>query len=425
MMAVLSSRNSARVLVLVACAHLLAGCADRPRRNPLDVRARSPIDVADPLEALAGNGTVRLRWDFTEFDDLRSVRIWREGGEQTVPVVFERDPGDTSFTDDTVINGTIYRYGLILDVVSEGEVAIAGEQLATPGPESGWVADAGSGLVWRLTPDGRRGLFARGAFPELAGLAVDEHTGAAWVGDRRLDGALHRIDADGTLHRFGTRMTGGGSIAIDAVARVGWAADMLAGAVYRFSLDAQGDTLDLHEIDATLSEPIVVAPSPKGGVWVADAADERVLWFDELGFRGGQWESLAGLVDLDASAILCCQAWAIDAGGDRVLRLTPRAPIRIVSFPYGPATAVDVADESGVAWILGEGGVVAYESEGGILVQIPEIPGASSLYADETNGQLWVAGDSELWKITLGGLTYRTQLTGFARIIRVIVDPGS
>mgnify|MGYP006419842481 CR=1 FL=1 len=416
-------RRLGRCLLLCACLFGLADCADRPRRNPLDVRANSPIDVADPLEALAGDGNVRLRWNFTEFDDVRAVRIWREGGDQTEPRVFERSASDTSFIDASVVNGTLYRYGLILDVADEGEVVIAGEQLATPGPETGWVADAGTGLVWSLTPDGRRGLFARGVFPELAGLAVDRRTGSAWVGSRRLP-ALYRIEADGTLTRFGTRMTAGGSIAIDAAARVGWVADAAAGAVYRFSLDAEGDTLELSEIDATLKEPIALASSPRGGVWVADAVAERVLWFNDAGFRGGQWESLAGLVDLDASATLCCQAWAIDADGHRVLRLTPRAPVRIVAFPYGPATAVDVSDETGVAWILGEGGVAAYDGEGGILLQIPEIPGTSSLYADETNGQLWVAGANDLWKITLGGLTYRTQLTGFSRITRVTVDPG-
>jgi sugar lactone lactonase YvrE len=402
---------------------LSVGCADRSRRNPLDVRASRPIDLASPLEALAGDGMVRLRWDFTEFEDLITVRIWREGGEQLEPVVFARAPQDTSFVDTDVVNGTIYRYWLTLDIRNESELAIAGEQLATPGPEHGWIADAGSGLVWRLTPDGRRGLFARGRFPGLAGLAVDERTGAAWIGDTHM-GALHRIDTDGTLHRFGTRMAAGGAVAVDAMARTGWAADTGVGAVYRFSLDSQGDTLLLEQVDANLTHPLIVAPSPKGGVWIADDADDRILWFDEQGIRGGQWEGLPGLVDLDASSTFCCQAWAIDTDGERVLRLTPRAPTRVIDFPFGPATAVDVTDETGVAWILGEGGVVAYDDQGGILVQMHDVPGTSSVFADEANGHLWIAGDTGLWKIALGGLTYRTQLTGFTRIIGVTVDPG-
>ena len=413
-----------RGLLLGAALLLIAACADRVRRNPLDAQARDPVNIASPLEALAGDGMVRLRWDFTEFDDLRAVRIWREGGEGLTPVVFERAPGDTGFVDTDVVNGTLYRYQLTLDVKDESEVAIAGEQLATPGQENGWVADAGSGLVWRLTPDGRRGLFARGRFPELVGLAVDEHTGAAWVGDGRLN-ALHRIDTDGTLHRFGTRMTAGGAVALDAIARVGWVADAAAGAVYGFSLDAEGDTLELAEVDATLSHPIAVAPSPKGGVWIADVDDDRVLWFDEQGQRGGQWEGLSGLVALDASDIICCQAWAIDDDGLRLLRLTPRAPARVVPFPHGPATAVDVSDDTGNAWVLGEGGVVAYDSEGGILFQLQDLPGGVSLQADEAKGHLWVGEDTALWKIKLEGLTYRSQLTGFSQIVRIIVDPGS
>lgn len=401
----------------------LLACADRPRRNPLDAQATTPVDLANPLEALAGDGSVRLRWNFTEFDDLLSIRIRRDGGDDAEPVLFERAPSDTSFVDTSARNGTIYRYWLALEVAGQGELTIAGEQLATPGPESGWIADAGSGLVWRLTPDGRRGLFARGRFPGLAGLAVDTRTGAAWVGDSRLN-ALHRIDKDGELHRFGTRMQGGGPVRVDVAARVGWAADVNGGSVYRFSLDAEGDTLDLLEIDATLSRPIALASSPRGGVWIADVEANRVLWFNQGGFRGGQWEGLTQLVDVDASNSICCQAWAIDAAGQRLLRLTPRAPARVVAFPYAPATAVDVSDVDGVAWVLGEGGVIAYDADGGILLQVPEAAGAVSLFADEINGQLWVAGAQELWKITLGGLTYRTQLTGFNRIRRIIVDPG-
>lgn len=402
---------------------LIAGCADRVRRNPLDAQADDPVDIAEPLQALAGDGMVRLSWDFTQFDDLLAVRIWREGGERLDPVVFERAPGDTGFVDTDVVNGTLYRYQLTLDIKDEAELAIAGEQLATPGPENGWVADAGTGLVWRLTPDGRRCLFAKGRFPELVGLAVDKHTGAAWVGDGRL-GSLHRIDVDGTLHRFGTRMMAGGAVALDAVARVGWVADTVAGAVYGFSLDAEGDTLELVQVDATLSRPLAIAASPKGGVWIADGGGDRVLWFDEQGRRGGQWEELVGLVDLDASDTICCQAWAIDDDGLRVLRLTPRAPARVVPFPYGPATALDVSDDTGHAWVLGEGGVVAYDEEGGILFQMQDLPGTVSLQVDEAKGHLWVVGDTALWKINLAGLTYRTQLTGFSRIVRVIVDPG-
>ena len=88
------------------------------------------------------------------------------------------------------------------------------------------------------------------------------------------------------------------------------------------------------------------------------------------------------------------------------------------------ATARDVSDDTGHAWVLGEGGVVAYDEEGGILFQMQNLPGTVSLQVDEAKGHLWVVGDTDLWKIDLEGLTYRTQLTGFSRIVRVIVDPG-
>lgn len=421
-MSTIRSNIALRLLAGCLLLCLLAGCADRPRRNPLDSAASSPLDLADPLEALAGDSSVRLRWDFSDFDDITAVRVWREEGGNTV--LFERPASDTSFVDTDVVNGTIYRYWLSLVVDNEAdEVSIAGEQLATPGPERGWVADAGSGFVWQLTPDGRRAMFARGRFPRLLGLGVDKQTGAAWVADGRMT-ALHRIDADGTLNRFGTAIRSGGALTIDSIARVGWVADELGGTVYRFFLDVEGDTLSLAQIDATLRRPVALAASPRGGLWIADAEGERVLWFNEFGTRAGQWDNLVGLTDLDASDVLCCQAWAIAADGAQVLRLTPRAAPRAVAFPYGPARAIDVADASGVAWVLGDGGVVAYDDDGGILMQIEQVPGAAAIYADEANGQLWIAGATELWKVTLSGLTYRTQLTGFTRIEQLTVHPG-
>jgi hypothetical protein len=411
------------LLLLAAAALWQAGCADRPRRNPLDSRATRPLDRADALEALADNGQVRLRWDFTRFDDIEAVRLWRLDEGEDEPQVVERPAADTSFVDSAVVNGRIYRYWLSLALSDGEEVGIEGEQLATPGPEHGWVADAGSGLVWRLTPDGRRGLFARGRFPALSGLAVDGRTGSAWVADERLS-ALHRIDLDGTMTRLGTSLRAGGALALDTGARYGWVADAAQGAVFRFLLDAEGDSLRLSEVDATLRSPVALAASPRGGLWIADSGEGRVLWFNGDGLRAGQWDGLAGLVDLDASGIHCCQAWAIAGQGARLLRLTPRAAPRDVPFPYGAARAVDVDDETGAAWVLGEGGVVAYDAEGGILMQLVDVPGAVGLHADETNEQLWLAGETELWKVTLSGLTYRTQLTGFTRITGLTVDPG-
>ena len=51
-----------RGLLLGAALLLIAACADRVRRNPLDAQARDPANIASPLEALAGDGMVRLRY---------------------------------------------------------------------------------------------------------------------------------------------------------------------------------------------------------------------------------------------------------------------------------------------------------------------------------------------------------------------------
>ena len=70
--------------VSLSLALLVLSCADRSRRNPLDPGAGQPLDLAAPLRALAGDGRVDLRWDFSRFDDLRGVRLYRESGDSAL-----------------------------------------------------------------------------------------------------------------------------------------------------------------------------------------------------------------------------------------------------------------------------------------------------------------------------------------------------
>ena len=69
-------------LIYICCLLLLAGgCAERQRRNPLDWAARNPQDSYTPLAALAGDGEVRLRWDYSRFEDIDALRLYRRVGE--------------------------------------------------------------------------------------------------------------------------------------------------------------------------------------------------------------------------------------------------------------------------------------------------------------------------------------------------------
>lgn len=406
--------------VLIATMGLLGGCADRPLRNPLDPRAEAPLDLADPLRALAGDGHIELRWDFRRFADVHAVRIYRDGGEAG-PRIYERPVADTSFVDTAVANDVLYEYRLALDVAGEDEVPIAGQRSATPGPEHGWIADQGSGLVWRLTPDGRQGLFARGRFPSLTSIAVDRVERACWVADEDVP-ALHRISAAGELTRHAMAPAGARELVIDGGARRGWLVPVDGSSVQRFELEAAADSLPLISVDGVFTEAAGLA-SAAGGVWIADRGADRVVRFAADGERVGEWQGLIGLVDIAAEAGTCCAAWALVGDGARLVGLGD-ADGREVALPLGPARALDVAEGSGEVWVLGDGHIAAFDADGGPLLQIIDVAAGTSLAIDGTNRQLWSAASTQLSKLTLGGLTYRTQLTGFTSVIQVVVDPG-
>ena len=405
---------------LSLAALLLLSCADRSRRNPLDAGAEQPLDLASPLRALAGDGRVELRWDFTRFEDLRGVRIYRESGDSTVTL--DMPASDTLYVDEAVTNGRIYSYRLALDVMGEPELAIAGEHLATPGPERPWVADGGSGLVWRLTPDGRQGLFARGYFPSLSAIAVDGETGDCWVGDGSI--GLYRISDDGRVDPVASSLEGVAAMAIDPDRRVGWAAAAGGLGVYRFGLEAGSDSLALVELDAAFTDTLRLAAGSEGGLWVADRPGGRVVHFDGEGQRLGEWRDLSGIVDVDPVPGDCCRAWALTGEGRRLVQLRPDGGLQEGDLPVAPAHQLGVDPVTGEVWIAGESGVAALGPDGEPLLHWPEAGAGRGLVIDGANQQLWVAEEMELSKITLGGLTYRTRLTGFTSILQVVVDPG-
>ena len=405
---------------LALTALVVLSCADRSRRNPLDPGASEPLALASPLRALAGDGQVELRWDFTRFEDVRAVRLYRESGDSTL--ARELPATDTSFVDRSVTNGRIYSYRIALDVAGEAELAIAGEHLATPGPERVWVADGGSGLVWRLTPDGRQGLFAQGYFPSLSAIAIDGETGDCWVADGSI--GLYRITEDGEVHPVETTLEEAGATVIDPEGRTGWAVSADGRRVYRFPVAALGDTLSLVELDAAFSDSVGLALGAEGGLWVADGPGERVLHVDADGVRLGEWRGLEGIVDVDPVPGECCQAWALIEGGNRLLRLLPESGRQERELPFAPARHMDVDSTTGDLWIAGEGGIAALQPGGGALLHWPEAEAGRGVVIDGVNEQLWVAEETELSKITLGGLTYRARLTGFSSIVQVAVDPG-
>ena len=252
-------------------------CSDRTRRNPLDPQVKDPQSESfSALTALALDGQVELRWDFSHFIDIEGYRLYRRQFKgEWEPITPVLKPTATAYSDAGLQNGMHYEYQLSLLVAGEDERPSGRPVLATPGPEVAWVADRHSGLVWKISADARSAHFAQGRFFDLATIALDVAEGSCWVSDRGFAG-LYRIEEDGALAALPAVVETPGALAIDAGARIGWLIDAGRQRIFWFSLDA-ADSLALFPVDATFAWPVALA-AQAGGCWIADQAQGRVLF---------------------------------------------------------------------------------------------------------------------------------------------------
>jgi len=422
-----SSRHSPRCsgaglspLLWVALGLLaIVACTDRQRRNPLDPRSQNPVEVTTGLTAVAGDAEVRLSWDYTHFEDLLAVRLYRTDATGDV-TVRSLDLEVVSMVDDEVVNGTQYRYDLALVVAGEGEGQPRDTQLATPGPELAWVADAERGLVWQISPDSRSSRFSRGRFPSLAALALNRSNGACWVSDRRVRG-LHWIAADGELGFAPARLERPGALSLSQDGGTGWVADDGAGAVYWF-VPQTADSLDLIPVDAVLREPISLeAAGP--ACWMADRADGRVLLYSRDGARLGEWHQLEEPVAVVAGRVDPPVGWALTRGGLELVRLEPGQPPVQVSLPFTPMTALSADPANGGCWVLGETGLVGYDLQGNQVFARLDLEGGTDLTVGPESGRFWIAARGEVRKHSRTGQEL-ARLGGFGSLVQVMVDPG-
>ena len=408
---------------------LTLACSDRQHRNPFDPVVENPIDKVTALEATAGDQRVTLSWDYTYFEDLLGLRIYRRTAEGETAV--ELAPGQTSYEDRDVVNGTVYEYRLGLVIAGEGERDSGVLERATPGTAVAWVADPGSGLVWRLAPDGRSSVFAQGRFNSLASIAVTSEDRACWVGDRNF-GGLYRIDREGELQVVPGDLEGVEEFAAAAEEGLGWMIE--ANRVWWADLSAASDSLRLTAVDAHFEEPSALAAA-LDACWIVDSAERRVLLYHRDGTRIDAWTGLdsPGAIATspaseggdDQGRRFPSEAWVlIDAS--RLVKLEVGFPAVEIELPFADAVAVEVDAATGNCWVLGENGVAAFGRGGAPGVHWESLPVGEGrdLDIDASHRQLWVTGSEGLWKVGMEG-SGGTILGGFSRPMRVLVDPGS
>ena len=395
-------------------------CSERPRRNPPDPQAKDPqSNSLSALTALALDGQVELRWDFSRFFDIEGYRLSRRQPEgEWEPITPVLVPDATAYADAAVQNGMTYEYQLGLLVAGEGERPSGRPVPATPGPEVAWVADRHSGLVWKISADARSAHFAQGRFFDLATIALDVADGSCWVSDRGFAG-LYRIAGDGALAALAAAVETPGELAIDAGARIGWLADAGRARVFWFAL-AAADPLSLVPVDATFVQPVALA-AQAGGCWIADQAQGRVLFYQADGTRAAEFRALAAPEVLAAGAEE--EVWLLGDAGHRLTRLDRRGTVLGVDLPFAAAVGLAVDGATGDCWVLGERDLAVFAADGALQQHWTEVPGGRGLSFDAVQQRAWIATGDALWKFAAEGQPL-AQIGGFSSIVRIAVDPG-
>lgn len=393
------------------------GCADRQARNPLDPQVEDPAVEIGPLEAVAGDGEVVLRWDYSAFEDVSGYRLYRRSGDGDLELYRELAAGTRAYTDLRVENGATYAYQLALLVRGEGERRLEPVRQATPGPQAGWAADLGSGLVWRISPDNRAAFFGQGRFPGLVGVGVDQRDGSCWVSDRYFKG-LVRISASGELSEHPAALGEAGPLSIDPDQQVGWLVDSARQTVSWFALAPLADSLALEVVDARF-EGLAVLEARAGSCWIGAA--DRVLRYWREDRRRQEWavEKPKALAPIPEGG-----AWALVRGGQGLVYLEPEGGIREFTLPFAVAQALEADPQSGACWVAGMEAVVSLAADGTSLAQWEGLAGGRALALDGVHRQLWVAAPELLIKVSAEGQVL-ARLGGFASLGGIEVDPGT
>lgn len=409
-----------RLFILLFSVFVALGCSDRQRLNPLDPQAALPGDSLGHLTAMAGNGQVDLSWDYSGFSDIEGYLLYRRelGGTFALLVKNSLPPEQTEYVDRGVLNGTTYEYRMGLLVAGEGERDVGGVERSTPGGEAMWVADRGSGLVWKVNPDARTARFAQGRFFDLWDIAVDNGNGSCWISDGGFNGLYH-IDPEGTISEVKAALEQPGDLEIDSVAGIGWVVDRRRKEVFWFSSTSL-DTLEFFVVDASFAEPVSLA-AIAGACWIVDRTQERAFLYSSVGQRVVEFRSLTRptSIDVDADGT----AWVLVRDGAGLMRLGIEGEALEVELPFSDGQSVAVNRSDGSVWVVGEESMVHYGRTGEMIAQWEDVPVGRAIAVDWDRGRTWVATASSLWKFNEVGETM-ARLEGFSAMTRLSIDRG-
>ena len=397
----------------------LSSCSDRQRINPFDSKALNDHEDSTKLACVAGDGYVDLEWNLTHYRDIEGYNLLRrpESMDQWQVLNDSILPQETTyFRDEYVENGETYEYGLSLIVKNESEKIIGEAQLATPGPEIIWLADKGSGFIWKISPDGRSGHFARGQFGEINDLEINILDGSCWFVDGS-SSRVSRIDIDGHVESFLTDLDTVVDIEIDGEEGLGWIIDISQRKVFSFKLSI-GDSLELIAVDANFDQPSGLA-SFGGSCWIVDGLQKRILLYSQANKKKIEFNGIdrPNAIFTDSSG----DGWVIIEEGKKITQLKSDGTKKDFNLPFVGALGISGNVDDDFIWLFSKNKLFRLTTKGDLLREWVDLPQVKSIAVDKRSNAVWVAMGQKLWKIGDSD-QIMSVLSGFSSLGKIVVS---
>lgn len=408
---------AAAVVLLLTIA---AGCSNRMRNNPFDPGNPDTGGRPPGFIGIAGDQKVLLQWDLVVSGHLAGYELFREGPGDTGFVLKSLITADqTTYTDSALVNDSTYAYRLRF-VLTNGDRGTSSDVLARPGSAQIWVADASSGAITRVAPDGRAKVLILPGLQTPSFVGVEPVQGRVWSTSRD-QGIVAIWSPNGILIDVSGLLLAPGKVAPIPSTNDAWIDDERTGEVHRFN---SGAGITATASDFGLPSDVVAVP---GGAWVADRDSKRLVHMNS-----------AAVIDFD------------EALPDRPWRLGYDSSSGDVWVAYTEAGAVECRNNAGalrfradglarpftisfdavrgLAWIVEADGndIVAYDRTGVRRARI-EVPGPRGLAVNPLNGEIWVTsqngGAGSICHFDANG-NLLTTLGPFGRPSAIDLDPA-
>ena len=379
-----------RAALLIPALALLAGCSTRAHLNPFDPANPNTGGRPPGFEAIAGNQSVRLRWQASSAAGLEGFQVFRlapgDTGYRAVTGILP--PSASAYGDFGLLNGAEHRYRLYF-IIGGRPGGLPAEDAATPGPLRPWVADYAAGRIVRLSADGRRVAESLeppgGAHPTAVDVAPAD--GTLWVAGP--GGDLIVYDSySGIFTVLGQGLGTLVCVVADHSDSSAWVGDVTNGRVVH--LRPSGAPADPPALSGLQYPGSLALDRSNGSLWVAEQDGNRVRRYA----AGGALAATAGVSEPSRVAVdpVTHEAWVTSLARGQVVRLSAGgAPLDTLAVCTGPiGIAVDATRRR--IWVADAAAdqVVALAPDGTVQFRIAGQAEPREIAVDETTGEAWV-----------------------------------